>query len=178
MQKQGCRKQWYRYHFDSYRYQSLLSMGTGTTLSGTITTCILHNGYRYHSLVPVPLAGSAQKMVDFTILTHFSSINFLQFIPYQKSTMESTQNNSKSGLESMKTSFLKLGLFLKIKITKDEVRVWFSYLESLQTSTSKLLDHKGARKWEKIPPKSLLLANPSFSPFSPLFSPQNVFAQK
>ena len=32
-----------------------LPVGTGTTLSGTGTTCLLHHGYRYHSLVPVPL---------------------------------------------------------------------------------------------------------------------------
>ena len=145
-------------------------MGTGTTLSGTGTTCLLHNGYQYYSLVPVPLAGSAQKMADFAILTHFSSINLLQFIPYKKSTMESTQNNFKSGLEFMKAYFLRLELFPKIKITKDEVRVLFSYLKSLQISTSKLLDHKGARKWEETQPKlapSLALA--LFSLFSSLF---------
>ena len=44
---------------------SSLPVGTGTSLSGTGTTCPLHHGYRYHSLVPVPLTGFAQKTLDF-----------------------------------------------------------------------------------------------------------------
>ena len=84
---------------------------TSTSLSGTGTTCPLHHGYLYHSLVPIPLTGFAQKTLDFGIFTHFSSTNLLQFIPYQKSTMESTQNNSKGGLESMKTLFSQVRAF-------------------------------------------------------------------
>ena len=90
---------------------SSLLVGTGTNLSGTGTTCPLHHGYRYHSLVPVPFTGFAQKTLGFGIFTHFSSTNLLQFIPYQKSTMESTQNNSKCGLESMKTLFSQVKAF-------------------------------------------------------------------
>ena len=75
-----------------------LLVGTGTSLSGTGTTCPLHHGtgttlwYRYHLRV------FAHKCWIFVIFTHFSSTNLLQFVPYQKSTMESTQNNSKCGL--------------------------------------------------------------------------------
>ena len=82
-----------------------LPVGTGTSLSGTGTTCPLHHGYRYHFLVPVPIRDFAQKMSGFGIFTHFYSINLLQFTPYQKFIMESTKNNSKGGLESMKTLF-------------------------------------------------------------------------
>ena len=104
---------------------SSLPVGTDTSLSGTGTTCPLHHEYRYHFLVSVPIHNFAQKTLDFCLFIHFSSTNLLQSIPYKKSTMESTQNNSKSGLESMKTSFLKLGLFPQIKIIKEEVRVLF-----------------------------------------------------
>ena len=90
---------------------SSLPVGTSTSLSGTGTTFPLHHGYRYHFLVPVPIHDFAQKMSGFGIFTHFSLINLLQFIPYQKSTMESTQNNSKGGLESMKTLFSQVRAF-------------------------------------------------------------------
>ena len=101
-----------------------LLVGIGTSLSGTDTTCLLHHGYRYHFLVPVSICDFAPKMSGFGIFTHFSSINLLQFIPYKKSTMESTQNNSKGGLESMKTLFSQVRAFSQIENhKKDEVRV-------------------------------------------------------
>ena len=78
-----------------------LPVGTGTSLSGTGTT----------PLVPVPPTGFCPKMRDFGIFTHFSSTNLLQFVPYQKSTMQSTQKNSKGGLESMKTLFSQVRAF-------------------------------------------------------------------
>ena len=103
---------------------SSLPMGTGTSLSGTDTTCPLHHGYRYHFLVPVPIRDFSQKTLDFCIFIHFSSTNLLQSIPYQKSTMESTQNNSKGGLESMKTLFSQVRAFFPNgKSQKYEVRV-------------------------------------------------------
>ena len=120
MQKQGCWKQWYRYHFDWYRYQSLTT-----------------SGYRYHlptaSWVPVPLFGTvpirdfAEKMLDFSIFIHSSSTNLLQFIPYQKSTMESTQNNSKGGLESMKTLFFQVRAFSPNRKSQN-MRLGFDFL--------------------------------------------------
>ena len=128
----------------------LYTMGNGTNF-----------WYRYH-LVVLP-----RKWQISPFSSIFSSINLLQFIPYQKSTMESTQNNSKSGLSPIKPLFLKLGSFPKIKIIKDEVRVLFPYLESLPIFSSKLLDHKGARKWEETQPKlDLSLALALFSLFS------------
>ena len=48
-----------------------LPMDTGTTLSGTGTTCLLHHGYRYHFLVPLPIHDFAHKMSGFGIFTHF-----------------------------------------------------------------------------------------------------------
>ena len=48
---------------------SSLLVSTGTSLSSTDTTCPLHHGYRYHSLVPVPLTGFAKKTLDFGIVT-------------------------------------------------------------------------------------------------------------
>ena len=134
---------------------------------GTGTTSPLHNGYRYPLLVPVPLAGSAQKMADFVISLPFFFNKPLQILPTSKLTMESIQNNSKSGLGSIETSFSQVGLFPKIKIIKGEVRVLFPYLESLPIFSSKLLDHKESRTWEETQPKldySLALA--LFSLFS------------
>ena len=88
-----------------------LPVGTGTGLSGIGTDCPLHHGTDTTPLVPVPPTGFCPKMRDFGIFTHFSSTNLLQYVPYQKSTMESTQNNSKSGLESMKTLFSQVRAF-------------------------------------------------------------------
>ena len=90
-----------------------LLVGTGTGLGGTGTDCPLHPGTGTTQLVPVPPTGFCPKMLDFCIFTHFSSTNLLQFVPYKKSTMESTLNNSKSGLESMKTLFSQVRAFLQ-----------------------------------------------------------------
>ena len=101
-----------------------LPVGTGTTLIGTGATCLLHHGYRYHFLVPVPIRDFAQKTLDICIFIHVSSTNHLQSTPYKKSTMESTQNNSKGGLESMKTLFSQVRAFSpNQKSRKDGVRV-------------------------------------------------------
>ena len=124
------------------------------------------NWYRY------PLRVFAQKMRDFAFFTHFSSTNLLQFVPYQKFAMESTQNNSKCGLESIKSIFLKLGLFTQIQIKKNEIRVLIYYLEPLQISSCMLLGLLGARNGKQIQPKLNLLPNPSFSPFFSSFLPQ------
>ena len=88
-----------------------LPIGTGTSLSGTGTDFPLHHGTGTTPLVPVPPTGFCLKMRDFGIFTHFSSTNLLQFVPYQKSTMESTQNNSKRGLESIKIPFPQVRAF-------------------------------------------------------------------
>ena len=108
----------YRYHFDRYRYRlstatgtGLSGTGTGLSGTGTGTDCPLHPGTGTTQLVLVSTMGFCPKMQDFGIFTHFSSINLLQFIPYKKSTMESTQKNSKSGLESMKTLFSQVRAF-------------------------------------------------------------------
>ena len=65
-----------------------------------------------------------ENVWDFAFLLIFSSTNLLQYIPYQKFTMESLQNNSKSGLELMKIHSPQVRTFLpKIQIIEDEVRV-------------------------------------------------------
>ena len=124
------------------------------------------NRYRY------PLRVFAQKMPDFAFFTHFSSTNLLQFVPYQKSTMESTQNNSKCGLESIKSIFLKLGLFTQIQIKKNEIRVLIYYLEPLQISSCMLFGLLGARNVKQSQPTLDLLPNPSFFPFFSSLLPQ------
>ena len=88
-----------------------LPFGIGTGLSGTGTDCPLHPCTGTAQPVPVHPTGFCPEMLDFAFLTHFSSTNLLQFVPYQKSTMESLQNNSKSGLESMKTLFSQVRAF-------------------------------------------------------------------
>ena len=88
-----------------------LPVSTGTCLSCTGTDCPLHPYTGTDQPVPVHPMGFCPKMRDFAFLTHFSSTNLLQFVPYQKSTMESLQNNSKSGLESMKTLFSQVRAF-------------------------------------------------------------------
>ena len=88
-----------------------LTVGTGTGLSGTGTDCPLHHGTGTTPLVSVPPTGFCPKMQDFGIFTHFYSTNLLHFVPYQKSTMVSTQNNSKCGLESIKINFPQVRAF-------------------------------------------------------------------
>ena len=104
-----------------------LPVGICTSLSGTGTTCPLHHGYWYHFLVPVPMRDFAQKMLDFSIFIHSSPTNLLQFVPYQKSTMESTQNNSKGGLESMKTPFSQVRAFSPNRKSQ-KMRLGFDFL--------------------------------------------------
>ena len=58
--------------------------GTGTTLDGTGTILVLHKWYRYHPcLVPIPDAGTAQKLQILPFLPHFSSIQLLNCILHQ-----------------------------------------------------------------------------------------------
>ena len=154
MQKQGCWKQWYWYHLDWYRYQSLTASGYRYQFEWYRYYLPTASWYWYHSLVPVPPTGFCPEMLDFGIFTHFSSTNLLQFVPYQKSTMESIQNNSKCGLESIKIHFFKLGLFTKIQIKKNEVRVLIFLTLSLQISSCRLLDPLGGRNGKKIPTKA------------------------
>ena len=116
MSKQGCWNNRYRYHFAGTGYPLPVGTGTGlngtgTGLNGTDTDCPLHPCTGTTQPVPVHPTGFCPKMRDFAFLTHFSSTNLLQFVPYQKSTMESLQNNSKSGLESMKTLFSEVRAF-------------------------------------------------------------------
>ena len=131
-----------------------LPVGTGTSLSGTSTTCPLHHGtgttlwYRYHLRVFCP------KMLDFGIFTHFSSTNLLQFVPYQNSTMESTQNNSKCGLKSIKIHFTQVRAFHQNPNQKNEVRVLILLTLSLQVSSYGLLDPLGGRNGKKNPTKA------------------------
>ena len=120
-------------------------MGTGTSLGGTGATCPLHYGtsttfwYRYHLRV------FAQKCLIFGIFTHFASTNLLQFVPYQKSTMESTQNNSKYGLESIKIHFSQVRAFHPNPNKKNEVRVLIFLTFPLQISSCMLLGLIGAK---------------------------------
>ena len=101
-----------------------LPVGTGTTLSSTGSTCLLHNGYRYHFLVPVPIRDFAQKMSGFGIFTHFSSINLLPFHPISKIRHGIHPKQLQRWFRINENPFsLKLGLFPKIKIIKEEVRV-------------------------------------------------------
>ena len=99
-----------------------------TTCTGTPLTCT-GIGYPLHpctgtaQLVPVHPTGFCPEIFDFGVFTHFSSTNHLQFVPYQKSTMESTQNNSKCGLESMKTLFSQVRAFPPKSKSKYEIRV-------------------------------------------------------
>ena len=88
-----------------------LPVGTSTGLSCTGTNCPLHPCTGTAQPIPVHPTGFCPKMRDFAFLTHFSFTNLLQFVPYQKSTMESLQNNSKSGLESMKTLLSQVRAF-------------------------------------------------------------------
>ena len=75
------------------------------------------NLYRY------TLRVFAQNNAGFCIFTQFSSTNLLQFVPYQTSTMESTQNNFKCGLELIKTLFSQVRAFPQNPNQKNEVRV-------------------------------------------------------
>ena len=70
-------------------YPMPVSIGTTQTYTGT--DCPLHPCTGTAQPVPVHPTGFCPKMRDFAFLTHFSSTNLLQFFPYQKSTMESTQ---------------------------------------------------------------------------------------
>ena len=114
----------------------------GTTCTGTALTC---TGIGYSLLgctgtgcplpifapyVPVQLnlyrykcSFSARECSGFCIFTHFLSTNLLQYFPYKKSTMESLQKYSKSGLESMKIYFPHVRTFLPKSKSKYEVRV-------------------------------------------------------
>ena len=121
-------------------------VGTGATL-----------WYRYHLQV---LPRKWQISPFSPIFLQYNSSNSSHI---KKSTMESTQNNSKGGLESMKPLFLKLGLFPQNKNHK-KMKFWFCCLTLVSLN---LLFHVAlslrSKKWETISPKSLILANPSFS---------------
>ena len=119
-QNRGCWNGVYRYKFNLYRYK-LPTAQFGTRCTGTRSTCtgtcwpppIFAQGVPIHvQPVPVHVLVSCLGCWDFCIFTHFSSTNLLQYIPYQKSTMESHQNNSKSGLYSIKIHFPQVRTFL------------------------------------------------------------------
>ena len=120
MQKQGCRKQWYRYHFDWYRYQSHTA-----------------NGYRYHLptaswvpyhfLVPVPLCDFCPENVGFAIFHPFFFTKLPQIYPTSKLTMESTQNNSNKELESIKIPFTQVRAFFPNQKSQ-KMRLGFDFL--------------------------------------------------
>ena len=136
--------------------------------------CTIGTGTNF--LVSVPLAGYAHKMADFAISHPFFFTIPPQILPTSKPTMESTQNNSKSGLEPIKTPFSQLGLFPKIKIIKGEVRVLFSYLKSVQIFPCRLLDLLEARSGKESHHSLILSQALTLSPFSPPFLSQNGFA--
>ena len=114
---------------------ALTCTSTGYTMkgcTGTGLTCT-DTGFPqplFSPCVPVQLdlyryrcSFSARKCSGFCIFTHFSPTNLLQYVPYQKSTMESLQNNSRSGLESRKTLFSQVRAFPPKSKSKYEVRV-------------------------------------------------------
>ena len=105
----------YRYMFNLYRYM-LPTAHFFTRCTGTCSTC---TGTCAHFLL-----GMFRILIFFS---HFSSTNPLQYFPYQKSTMESLQNNSKSGLESMKIYFPKVRTFLP-KSKSKKMRLGFDLL--------------------------------------------------
>ena len=113
-------------------------------------------------------------MVDFAISHPFFFNKPLQIHPTSKPTMESTQNNSKVGLAPIKAIFvfLTLGLFPKIKITKDEVSVLFSYLSLFKISLLSCLITKEQENWKKLNKKLDLLQALALLPFSPFFVSQ------
>ena len=128
-----------------------LPVGIGTNLSRTNTTCPLHHGYQYHSLVPVPLTSFCPENVGFL---HFSSTNLLQSIPYRKSTMESTQNNSKDGLESMKTLFSQVRDFSQIENHK-KMRLGFDFLTLASSNLLfQVVRSLRSKKWGAKPTKT------------------------
>ena len=110
----------------SIGYSLLGCTGTGSTCTGTgwplplFSPCVSvqFDLYRYRCSI------SARKCSGFCIFTHFSSTNILQYVPYKKSTMESLQNNSKSGLASIKTLFSQVRAFPPKSKSKYEVRVF------------------------------------------------------
>ena len=152
-------------------------MGTGTTLSGTGTTCHLYYRYWYHFLVPVPLASFAQKMSGFGISHPFFFNIPPQIHPTSKPTMESTKNNSKRGLESIKPLFLNLRLFPQNQNHKDEVRVLFSYLKYLQIFPCRLLGLLEARNEKQSHQNHSFLQTLAFLPHFALILSQNMFSQ-
>ena len=130
MQKYGCWEHRYLYHFDRYRY---------------------HIPSARWVLVLVPFCGFCPEMVDSSISHSVFFNKPPQIHPTSKSTMESTQNNSKSGLAPIKKPFfLKLGLFPKSKITKDEVRVLFSYLSLFKSQLLSFLITNGKKPIQNL----------------------------
>ena len=174
-QKRGCWKYWYRYQ-DAVgnRYQYRSSTASRYRYRFERYRCPVRIPIAHCILVPVPPTGFCPEIRDFGIFTHFFSTNLPQFVPYQKSTMESTQNNSKCGLESIKIPFPQVRAFHQNPNQKNEVRVLIFLTFSLQISSSMLFDPLGGRNGERITPKlDLSLTLAFFSLFSSLLL-QNV----
>ena len=127
-----------------------------------LALCIMRTSttlwYRYHLRV------FAHKTLDFCIFIHFSSTNLLQSIPYRKSTMESTQNNSKGGLESMKTLFCQVRAFSQIENHK-KMRLGFDFLTLASSNLLfQVVRSLMSKKWEQSQPKLDLLQTLALSP--------------
>ena len=82
-----------------------LPVGTGTGLICTGIDCPLHPCTCTAQPIPIHPTGFCPKMRDFAFLTHFSSTNLLQFVPYQKSTMEYTQKQLQKWFRLNKNPF-------------------------------------------------------------------------
>ena len=131
MQKQGCWKQWYRYHLPTASWVPVPLFGTGTT----------------YEFLPI-------KRWFFFIFIHFSSTNLLQSIPYRKSTMESTQNNFKGGLESMKTLFSQVRPFSQIENHK-KMSLGFDFLTLASSNLLfQVVRSLRSKKWGAKPTKT------------------------
>ena len=89
---QGCRKHWYRYHFDRYRYQPCSVSGYRyhfgwywyhfASVSLVLIPTLFGTDFGSISWVPVPplfgigtILRFCLEMAEFPSLTHFSSIN-------------------------------------------------------------------------------------------------------
>ena len=156
MSKQGCWNNLYRYNFYLYRYRLPIA-----------------SLYRYNSTCTGTPYGFLPKNVrDFAFSNIFHPQLFSNSSHIKNPPWNLPKNNTKCGLDSIKSISLKLGLFTQIQIKKKEVRVLIFLTLPLQISSCMLLGLLGARNGKQSQPRPLLLANPRFSPLSPSFLPQ------
>ena len=72
-------------------------MGIGTQFLVSVPNLLCTMGYRYQLWVTIPFCGFCPEMANFAISHSFFFNKPPQIHPTSKSTMESIQNNSKSG---------------------------------------------------------------------------------